>query len=364
MLLNLIQLLKEAGGYSIKIVIKNGRGTLAPQFKNAGKVLVWQQQAPNSLLKKATARLLKKLKVPDENNRQIQAWLNESDVVISNTITNGDFLKAFNLSAVKLLLTYVHELEVATGFFTTAENVQVVKKTSNRFLVPCNAVQQHLTSNLGIAENNISLLNYYIPFATNNKPVALGSNPVFRAGLVGTLDWRKGADILPLLVAAFYKKYPGINLLFVWKGANKDTVEFERACYELKKLNLLQKVVFDERSAGMDAFYQSVDVLVLLSKEDPYPLVVLEAACNNKPTICFDGAGGAPEFVQDDAGTVVPFLGIELMADTLFAYCSNHQQCIQKGIAANSRYHALHNNKQLIFNQFNSALKNELTQTF
>ena len=357
LLLNLIRLLKESGDYTAKIIIKNSHGILLQQFQNAGEVLVWQEQKPTGLFQKITSIVLKKLRQFNRNNKQIQAWLTECDVVISNTITNGDFLTSFDLSAVKLLITYVHELEIATNFFSTPENVQVVKRVSNGFMVPCNAVQLHLKSNLNIPENNISHLNYYIPFATNN-PVAPDCNPVFWAGLVGTFDWRKGADILPLLMQVFYKKYPDVNLLFVWKGADKNTIAFKRACYELKKLNLLNKILFEDSSADMDSFYQSVDVLVLLSKEDPYPLVVLEAACNNKPTICFDGAGGAPEFVRDDAGTVVPFLAIETMADTLFAYCSNRKQCIQKGIAANARYHALHYNKQLILNQFKEALKN------
>jgi glycosyltransferase involved in cell wall biosynthesis len=46
----------------------------------------------------------------------------------------------------------------------------------------------------------------------------------------------------------------------------------------------------------------------LPSREDPYPLVCLEAACHGKPIVCFDGAGGMPEFVREDAGRVVPYL--------------------------------------------------------
>ena len=44
-------------------------------------------------------------------------------------------------------------------------------------------------------------------------------------------------------------------------------------------------------------------------------MVNLEAATLAKPIVCFDGAGGAKEFVEDDCGFVVPYLNIEAMAD-------------------------------------------------
>ena len=56
------------------------------------------------------------------------------------------------------------------------------------------------------------------------------------------------------------------------------------------------------------------DVFVLTSREDPYPLACLEAATLGKPIVCFEQAGGMPEFVEKDCGTVVPFLRPDLLA--------------------------------------------------
>ena len=49
----------------------------------------------------------------------------------------------------------------------------------------------------------------------------------------------------------------------------------------------------------------------MISREDPYPLVCLEAASVGKPIICFADAGGMPEFVEEDCGFVVPYLDID-----------------------------------------------------
>jgi glycosyltransferase involved in cell wall biosynthesis len=58
-------------------------------------------------------------------------------------------------------------------------------------------------------------------------------------------------------------------------------------------------------------------IFALTSREDPYPLVVLEAGLSGVPVVCFQGAGGAPELVEADGGVVVPYLDIELMADSI-----------------------------------------------
>jgi glycosyltransferase involved in cell wall biosynthesis len=41
----------------------------------------------------------------------------------------------------------------------------------------------------------------------------------------------------------------------------------------------------------------------------------LESALAYTPIICFDKAGGMPEFVRGDAGFVVPYLDLDAMAD-------------------------------------------------
>ena len=86
-------------------------------------------------------------------------------------------------------------------------------------------------------------------------------------------------------------------------------------------------ILFAVRNAGVEScahftgevtnpfeYYASFDVFVLLSREDPFPLVCLEAAAMGIPILCFAGAGGIPEFVEEDCGFIVPYLDIEAMA--------------------------------------------------
>ncbi len=46
----------------------------------------------------------------------------------------------------------------------------------------------------------------------------------------------------------------------------------------------------------------------MTSREDPFPLVVLDALDARVPVIGFDGGGGFVELLQRDCGVLVPYL--------------------------------------------------------
>ena len=60
-------------------------------------------------------------------------------------------------------------------------------------------------------------------------------------------------------------------------------------------------------------YYMAADLLALTSREDPCPLVNMEAMESGLAVVAFDGAGGAPE-VLGDAGVCVPYLDLGAMA--------------------------------------------------
>jgi glycosyltransferase involved in cell wall biosynthesis len=76
------------------------------------------------------------------------------------------------------------------------------------------------------------------------------------------------------------------------------------------------------------------DVFVLLSREDPFPLVVLEAATAAKPTICFRDTGGITDFVDECCGRIVPYLDTNSMANKLVEISQSPELCAQLGRAA------------------------------
>ena len=91
-------------------------------------------------------------------------------------------------------------------------------------------------------------------------------------------------------------------------------IQFE---YDLKKTCLDRVVYFLGTHPDPWPYFLAADIFALVSREDPFPLAMLEAASIGKPTVCFDGSGGAKEFVSDDCGYVVPYLDIEAMSEKI-----------------------------------------------
>jgi glycosyltransferase involved in cell wall biosynthesis len=89
--------------------------------------------------------------------------------------------------------------------------------------------------------------------------------------------------------------------------------------HDVRQAGLNGRVSFIGTRCNPVDYFAAFDVFLLPSREDPFPLVCLEAAAVSNPIICFDNAGGMPEFVGDDCGAVVPYLDLNAMARATIA---------------------------------------------
>ena len=81
----------------------------------------------------------------------------------------------------------------------------------------------------------------------------------------------------------------------------------------------------------------SFDVFLLLSREDPFPLVALEAAYLHKPVLAFKGAGGIEDLVEEDAGTMVGFEDIDQLCEAIYLYYQNPDFATKTGKKASEK---------------------------
>jgi GT2 family glycosyltransferase len=132
-------------------------------------------------------------------------------------------------------------------------------------------------------------------------------------GGVGTLGWCKGSDLFVQVARSVLggSRAPGAH--FVWIGADPTGRELERHRHDVARLGLEGRVHFVGPTARPEAYHDSFDLLLLTSRDDACPVVVLEAGQRGVPTVCFAQSGGAPEFADKDAGVVVPYLDVAAM---------------------------------------------------
>ncbi|MBO0933959.1 glycosyltransferase family 4 protein [Fibrella aquatilis] len=121
-------------------------------------------------------------------------------------------------------------------------------------------------------------------------------------GMSGSLIYRKGIDYLPQLASRM--KQAGRTCYFLWMGGGSDNaaeyyMRCELAYYGHTNVILTGalKETYYEHMALMDAF-------LLLSHEETFGMVNIEAAYLGKPIITFD-SGGVTDIMTDGMGKVV-----------------------------------------------------------
>jgi glycosyltransferase involved in cell wall biosynthesis len=251
-------------------------------------------------------------------------------LIYSNTITNGEILKF--LSGMNCpIITHVHELEYWIHR-SGPSNLEKVKNYTNLFIVVSEAVKKHLVINHDIPADHIVVIRGFIPVSALTDRLDTANNPrknlnipddAFIVGSSGMETWRKGKDLFIQLAIAVLRKVGDMPIHFVWIGGHPDSTEAYQIRHDLHHAGIENQVHFVDHVKNPLDYYNQFDAFAMVSREDPFPLVNLEAAALGKPIVCFDSAGGSPEFVEEDAGFVVPYLDISAMADKVVLLAMN-----------------------------------------
>jgi glycosyltransferase involved in cell wall biosynthesis len=184
-----------------------------------------------------------------------------------------------------------------------------------------------------IIDPNISKLQrpfIDLSLATNHRTRFIANEYIsFKVGSCGLQDWRKGPDLFLQLAHHVQTLAPLKQIQFEWvgkKGNMNDNLE-----YEIEKRGLGQIILFQEESKNIYTFLDQITVFILTSREDPYPLVVLEAASMGLPVICFDKIGDIVSFVSIVPENVIPYGRVDLMAERLLFYYFNRDLMLEHG---------------------------------
>ena len=324
LLLHLLRWLRRETNVELTIVLKQ-TGPLQDAFAELGRVLVFPRRWPV-----VSGRISRFRPVGDFGYALNKSTLRRAvarrtyDAIYSNTLVNGTVLQALPVGRCPLI-SHAHELEYMLAMHTTVRDLAYTLEQTDALIAGSDAVAVNLTARHGFNPELISVIREFIPISArdssqHNRTQArlrseLGIAPgAFVVCAAGTLDWRKGADVFVLLAAAVRAMDPQNNTHFVWIGGGAEAAFERQVVYDVEKIGLGDRMHFlGQRSDYLD--YMALgDVFCLMSREDPFPLVVLEAASLAKPILCFAGSGGSPEFVEDDCGFIVPYLDVAGMA--------------------------------------------------
>lgn len=315
LLLNLMNVVKDDPQIEMKIVLKRG-GILMNEFKKLAPTI--QIKSDQYRKNKNVFYQFYDIVCSKFNFLKAAYWSLNADAIFNNTITNGRLLHQLKIFK-SPVITYVHELKEVAKIFEKENDTLYAIQDTDIFCCPSTAVSSFLTEEYKVPENKKIIFPYYFPFnqyehliTDENKmslkiryaeKYAIDVNSIWIV-CMGKISYRKGYDIFINIAEICNQKYPG-KFSFIWIGeAENKTIEDE-----VQQVSLQHKERHIHFIGTMPHSYDSLlpfDIFLLSSREDPYPLVVLEAAFQKVPAICFREAGGIKEFVGEDAGWIMP----------------------------------------------------------
>jgi glycosyltransferase involved in cell wall biosynthesis len=272
------------------------------------------------------------------------AALSAFTLIYSNTICNGRLIEELPRGAIPVI-THFHELDYGYDSIG-ARNMAAVIRQSSHFIACADAVSVRMRAIFNIPAERISVHHEMIDAAevfTNSTamPAAelratydLPDNAALLVGC-GTFDLRKAPDLFVQLAARVRSLWTGSRpLRFVWIGRMTIPELGKILRHDVRRLGMQNEIKFIGELPAPHALFALADAFCLTSREDPFPLAMLEAAALGKPVVCFEGAGGGREFCDAGGGVAVPFLDIDAMANACMAWLNDPLKQKQDGARA------------------------------
>ncbi|UYQ95899.1 glycosyltransferase family 4 protein [Chitinophaga horti] len=359
LLLNLIALLKKHGEADMELVVARG-GPLVTKYGELTTVLVLK---PEGYGKGNPFKRFREIVRNRLDMRRFRAMVRKADLVISNTVVNGDLIQAV-LGTGKPVITYAHELEAVVADYLKMGLANASVYDARRVAYPSLAVRDSLIHKFNVPAEVLMPLAYYFPvdekLLSNESAIRehraglrrrfnIGDHDMLIGGM-GVASYRKGTDIFLRVAAAVMAANPRIQ--FRWIGNFEHAQAEEELDAVLAETGLQKAAIFTGPLAHHYYNTAAFDLLFLSSREDPYPLVVLEAAFMQVPAICYEGAGGMPEFVQDDAGWLIPGFSVDAAAQSILRLYDQQEAIAAKGACARQKALQLHASDEVILQQF------------
>lgn len=317
-------------GHDVRIVSRT-RGPLLDEFAAVGAVEV-------EFLHRVRRRLrsVRALRVP--------AWAIDTLVALATIVRRRPDLVYLNSTAAAIylrparwlrrrVLLHGHESGAVTSQFLV--HARARDEIANAALVACSpSVRTDLAEIAGLPLENVTLL----PSVPDDARVARLSeegtadarddSPSLVVGCCGTVEYRKGADLWVAVARKVQRALPDREVRFVWIGDISEPV-ISAADDSIKFMGPM---------ANPYPIMRTFDVATLPSRDDPFPLVVLESMILGKPVVAF--AVGAVADQIGSTGVLVPPGEVDAFADAVVDLLIDDEKRAILGQAARERAHA------------------------
>lgn len=300
-------------------------------------------------------------------------------VAVFNTITTTRYAEILNsLDPDIRCIGWIHELPtVINSFFGGRETVINAHTYCDKLAFGSDYVRQQFAVEYGLDSESLYVLPYiwkvqFLPSsakAIDNKAVPVASiadssndkNTILLLGC-GTAEPRKGLDIfirVAYQVLENCKEEHRSRIKFAWYGCPPYSDNYVDFCkFDAKRLGIDDFIEFKPVSDEFAERLAQATAFMLTSREDPYPLVILDSMANGVPFVCFEDAGGSATIAKSGPGIAIPYGDEQLFAENINYLIDNPATCQQLGRAGKKKV-ILDHNKRHVLEIFVSLLNSQ-----
>jgi glycosyltransferase involved in cell wall biosynthesis len=339
-LLNIAMLLKKHR-YDILFLLGKG-GPMMSDYEQVADVFLWNQNtAHQSVLKRAFEKLLSgkasyRKKILDTVRKF------KPDLIFNNTVVNGEIIDALGFLNVKII-SRIPDLESVLRLYNINHSSDITLKKSHHFVAVADAVKKNLMGNHSIEPEKITVIHGYAKKMDIEKylPNRLAARRwlnipenAFVTGACGSVILRKGFDFF--IETAYQALLTDPDLYFIWVGGKMQNGQFIHAVLEAEKRKISHRVFFIGEKENPFDYYAAMDLFYMCSREDPFPLTMLEAAQFGMPVLGFKETGGVEELLEQGGGFLADYANcsqaaqyiLRLKADkNLYNSCADKIKC-------------------------------------
>jgi glycosyltransferase involved in cell wall biosynthesis len=294
--LNILTTLKKMGYGSVTLMLSDGE--LLKEFERVTEVIkVWQ------------------ISEDDLNDLLLKRAVEFQYSVLANTTVSG-MMTEFLYRRGYTVTSLVHELPTTIKNCNFESFALNLAKYSAQVIFPSSFVTRGFANNYPLTGSSL-----LIPQGLYMQPRTSGNDSI-RAELgikddaaivigVGFGEYRKGVDLFIQVAIDSIREHP--NMVFIWVGELHLHLR-EWFVHDVLTSGLQGNIHFVGKRTDVASFYDEADVLLMTSREDPFPSTVLEAMSFGVPVVGFRDAGGFEDIVSEQCGELVRYLDTKEMS--------------------------------------------------
>lgn len=272
------------------IVISKQKGGMTSEYRTAfGERLLYPHEILKGMDRHEMARMMLQKIMPK--------------LVYANSIVSYEYAYEARKLGIPVIM-HVHEMGSAYGVAIPEELRGRFAHSADVFIAVSEAVRHDLINRMHVEEDRIRLIHEFVD-STVVRELALKHSRTeveemlniepgdLLVASMGTFDRRKGADIFVKVAKKLSGANPKSNskIKMLWIGQRPRLHDSLLHVFDANR----SAFIYIDEVKNPFPFLSRADIFFLPSREDPFPLVVLEAMALGKPVVAFRGSGGAAE---------------------------------------------------------------------